>query len=93
MPGSRRWQEAGRGRQPANNCCKLKVDRKTRDEEKRRQWREGGRGGGVMGYLQSLVGTARSTGTVLQSGHRFPWRRRRRGEGEVGGGGEVGEVE
>ena len=45
MPGSRRWQEAGRGRQAANNCSNVKVDRKTRDEEKRRQWREGREGG------------------------------------------------
>ena len=40
---------------------------------------EGGRGGGVMGYLQSLVGTAPGSliGTVLQSGSRFPGRRTR----------------
>ena len=40
---------------------------------------EGGRGGGVMGYLQSLVGTAPGSliGTVLQSGSRFPGRRAR----------------
>ena len=45
MPGSRRWQEAGRGRQAANNASNFKVARKARDEEKRRRWWEGTEGG------------------------------------------------
>ena len=50
-----------------------------RDEDVRQEVLLRGGGGGVMGYLQSLVGTAPGSliGTVLQSGSRFPGRRAR----------------
>ena len=50
-----------------------------RDEDVRQEVLLRGGGGGVMGYLQSLVGTAPGSliGTVLQSGSRFPGRRTR----------------
>ena len=51
-----------------------------RDEDVRQEVLLGEEGrSGVMGYLQSLVGTAPGSliGTVLQSGSRFPGRRAR----------------
>ena len=51
-----------------------------RDEDVRQEVLLGEEGrSGVMGYLQSLVGTAPGSliGTVLQSGSRFPGRRTR----------------